>query len=258
MQFIFYIPIFIFGLLIGSFLNCVIYRLGCEKSFTKGRSFCPSCKHSLSWLDLVPLLSYLTLGGRCRYCKKTISAQYPLVELATAFLFVFLFSPGDAIKTIYLFIIISLSVIISVFDLRHYIIPDKVVFPAIAISLLYDSFLLLAERISFGEFLGFVCAGAVSALFFFLVFFLSQGKWMGFGDVKLVLFMGLFLGFPKILVALFLAFMFGGIIGLGLVIFRNKNIRSEVPFGPFLISGMVLSLFIGTNLINWYLSLLII
>ena len=101
-------------------------------------------------------------------------------------------------------------------------------------------------------------AGFLPALFFFLIFFISQGKWIGFGDVKLALFMGLFLGFPKILVALFLAFMFGAIIGVGLIVFGNKTIKSELPFGPFLISGTILALFFGTNIINWYLSFLIL
>lgn len=250
------ILVFIFGLIIGSFLNCVIYRLDSGKSFLKGRSFCPKCKHILAWYDLVPVISYLMLAGKCRYCKKVISIQYPLVELATALLFIAVFNFDHATKTIYLFITLSLFIIIFVFDLKHYIIPDKVVLPAIAISLIYNIFLLLTNDITLRIFLNFIYAGFFPALFFFLLFFLSQGKWMGFGDVKLALFMGLFLGFPKILVALFLAFMFGAIIGLGLIAFGNKTIKSELPFGPFLISGTILALFFGTSLINWYLSFL--
>ena len=258
MELLTFLLVFIFGLAIGSFLNCVIYRLESSRSFLKGRSFCPRCKHVLAWYDLVPLISYLMLAGRCRYCKKTISTQYPLVELATAFLFVATFNFDHITRTIYLFIALSLFVIIFVFDLKHYIIPDKIVLPAIAISLVYNIFLLVTGDITSRIFLNFIYAGFFPALFFFLLFFLSKGKWMGFGDVKLAFFMGLFLGVPKILVALFLAFMFGGIIGLGFVTFGNKTIKSEVPFGPFLISGTILALFFGTRLVNWYLSLLVI
>ena len=173
-------------------------------------------------------------------------------------MFVAVFNLDHATKTIYLFITLSLFIIIFVFDLKHYIIPDRVIFPAIAISLLYDVFLFVSGDINLDKFLNFIYAGFFPALFFFLLFFISQGKWMGFGDVKLALFMGLFLGFPKILVSLFLAFLFGGIIGIGLVILGNKTIKSEVPFGPFLISGTILALFFGTSLANWYLNLIIL
>ncbi len=258
MQFIISFLVFVFGLIIGSFLNCVIYRLGSNKSFLKGRSFCPECKHVLAWNDLIPVISYLMLLGKCRYCKKAISIQYPLIELATAILFVSVFNFDHITRTVYLFIALSLFIVIFVFDLKHYIIPDKVVLPAIVISLVYNAFLLFTGDIVLGKFLNYIYAGFFPALFFFLLFFISQGKWIGFGDVKLALFMGLFLGFPKILVALFLAFMFGAIIGVGLIVFGNKTIKSELPFGPFLISGTILALFFGTNIINWYLSFLIL
>jgi len=259
--------IFIFGLVVGSFLNCVIYRMALQKkmppgpgrkavSFLRGKSFCPQCKHQLNWYDLIPILSYILLVGRCRYCKKMISLQYPFVELATGLLFLALFNPDHIIRTCFLFIVSCFLIVIFVYDIKHYIIPDVIVFPLIGLTLVYNLFLLLTGDYSLSVFLNTIYAGFFSALFFFLIFIVSRGKWIGFGDVKLALFMGIFLGFPNIVVALYLAFFIGGIIGIGLIIVKIKNIKSEIPFGPFLITGTYLTLFFGESLLNWYLNLL--
>ncbi|MBU3934434.1 prepilin peptidase [Patescibacteria group bacterium] len=248
--------IFLFGLIAGSFLNCVIYRLEKRRSFLKGRSCCPKCSHQLNWYDLMPVFSYLLLRGKCRYCKKSISFQYPLIELATGFLFLAVFNPEYAVRTFYLLLVTCLLIIIFIYDLKHYIIPDKIIFPAIAIALFYNLFLLLTGDYSLARFLNMIYAGFWPALFFFLIFFLSRGKWLGFGDIKLVFFMGIFLGFPEVLAALFLAVFFGGIIGIGLIIAKIKKIKSEIPFGPFLIIGTYLALFFGQDLVNWYLNLI--
>lgn len=252
----FNVIIFIFGLLVGSFLNCVIYRLEEGKSFLKGRSFCPKCKHTLIWRDLVPVFSFAALLGKCRYCKTKISWQYPLVELATALLFLTSYNlvGGDGSlsgigATIYLLIISSFLIVIFVFDLRNLIIPDAVIFPAIILAFLYD---ILFLRLNISNFL-YSAFGAV--LFFLAIFLISRGKWLGFGDVKLALFMGLVLGFPNILVAMFLAFFIGAIIGLGLIARKKKTLKSELPFGPFLITGTFLALFWGKELISWYFNL---
>ncbi len=266
---LFSIYIFLIGLVSGSFLNCVIHRLYTKESFLKGRSYCPKCKHLLEWYDLIPVLSYLVLLGKCRYCKKRISLQYPIIEITTALLFLLVFNfqfPAfnkfsifdfqKIVYTLYLLITSCFLIIIFVYDLKHYLIPDKIVLPAIFVSLIYNLLVFLIGDINLKDFLGFIYAGLFSALFFFLIFFFSQGKWMGFGDVKLALFLGLFLGWPKILVALFMAFFFGGIIGVGLIVFKKKTFKSEIPFGPFLISGTMLALFWGQNLIAWYLGLI--
>lgn len=238
--------IFIFGLIVGSFLNCVIYRLEIGKSFLKGHSFCPYCKHELAWYDLIPVFSFLILKGKCRYCKKPISIQYPLVELTTALLFVLIFNPQNLLNTSYLLLTTSFLIIIFVYDLKHYIIPDKVIFPAIVLTLIYNlldtNYLLLNTGLS-----------AVGASAFFLsIYLISKGKWMGFGDVKLSFLMGLHLGFPNILVALFLAFFTGAIIGLILIAQNKKTLKSMVPFGPFLVFGTFLAMFYGEQIINWY------
>jgi len=266
---IFYFLIFIFGLTIGSFLNCVIYRLEKGESFLKGRSYCPNCKHQLSWKDLIPIFSFFELQSKCRYCKQKISWQYPIVETTTGLLFLLIFNSQFLISkqapifsfyflfSIFYFLVsASFLIIIFVYDFKHYIIPDEVIYPAIIISFLYQVFgNWKLETGNFGPMLNPLFSALGASLFFLAIFLISRGKWLGFGDVKLALFMGLFLGFPNILVALFLAFFIGAIIGLGLIFAKRKSLKSEVPFGPFLVLGTFLALFWGNQIINWYLSL---
>jgi len=240
------IIIFVFGLIVGSFLNCLIYRLEKKESFLGGRSYCPSCWHSLNWLDLIPVLSFLLLKAKCRYCQKPISWQYPLVEIATGLFFLLILNFQFSIFNL---IIACFLIVIFVYDLKHFIIPDKVVFPAILVSGLY---LFLRYDASY------IYAAFGAALFFFLFVFLSRGKWMGIGDIKLAFLMGLFLGFPNILVALFLAFLIGAVVGIALITTKKKELKSEIPFGPFLVLGTFIALLWGERLVDWYLRFCLI
>jgi len=235
----FNLVVFLLGLAVGSFLNCLIYRLEKNKSFLQGRSFCPFCHHKLSWPDLIPVLSFLFLKGKCRYCHKKISWQYPLVEIFTGLIFFLIFNFQ---LPIFNFIIAPFLIVIFVYDLKHFLIPDKIIYPAIIITALFNFQIinLLSALAAAGFFLAIVLA--------------SRGRWMGVGDIKLGFLMGLLLGFPNILVSLFLAFMMGAIIGIGLIVFGKKTLKSEVPFGPFLVGGTFIALFWGEQLINWYLS----
>jgi len=244
-----YFFVFLLGWEIGSFLNCVIYRLQTRESFLSGRSYCPHCKHILSWQDLIPIFSFLILKGKCRYCKKKISLQYPLVELATGILFIGVFRitfPNFLLSTFY-FLISSFLIIIFVYDLKHYIISDKIIYPVIGIALFYNIF-------SIKTLINYLFWAVLAAVFFLVIFLISRGKWLGFGDIKLAFFMGLFLGFPNVLVALFFAFFIGAIIGIGLILVGKKTLKSEVPFGPFLVTGTFIALFFGNQIINWYLG----
>jgi len=266
--FLIYFFIFLFGLTVGSFLNCVIYRLALP-SFSlknlgglKGRSYCPYCKHILSWQDLIPIFSFIFLRGKCRYCQKPISWQYPLVELATGILFVFTliyFFPKTSIlvnsamaelTSIYYLVMCCFLIVIFVYDLKHYLIPDQVIYPAIAIAFLYNiyQFTIDNQQSTINNFLSAFGAAA----FFLLIVLISHEKWMGMGDVKLAFLMGFFLGSPNILVALFLAFFIGAIAGLILIGLRKKTLKSEIPFGPFLVTGTFLAMFFGQEIINWY------
>lgn len=250
-----YLTVFILGLASGSFLNCIIYRLEKEESFLKGRSYCPYCQYQLSWQDLIPLLSFLMLRGKCRYCQQKISWQYPLVEFFTGVLFVLVsyYSFPNLIVTIYWLIIACFLIIVFVYDLKYYIIPDKVIFPAIFTVIIWDILSINFFNLYTTKYE--LYSALFAAVFFLLIFLFSRGKWLGFGDVKLALFMGLFLGFPNILLALFSAFFLGAIIGIGLIIFGERTLKSEVPFGPFLVTATFLSLFFGERIISWYLNL---
>lgn len=251
--------IFIFGVCIGSFLNCVIYRLETNKKIN-GRSFCPNCKHKLCWKDLFPVFSFIFLGGKCKYCKGKISWQYPVVEIATGILFlcIYNFTPLNYINLVFLFYIISALIIIFIYDLKHYIIPDKILFPAIIITAVYDIFVQCWLNYGFfnvASFENYFLATIIASGFFFLIFFFSKGKAMGFGDVKLAILMGLLLGLTNVLVALFLAFFVGALTGSGLMALKRKKIKSEIPFGPFLILGTLIALFYGEIIIKWYLNI---
>jgi len=256
-----HIFIFLFGLAVGSFLNCVIYRLETGGTFLRGRSFCPHCKHLLVLRDLIPVFSFLFLKGKCRYCRKPISLQYPLVELATAIIFLLIFwqfisTLFPFITILYFFIIASFLIVIFVYDLKHYIILDRVIYPAVVIAFLYNiyQFTIHHQQSTINNFLS--AFGA--AIFFLIIVLVSREKWLGVGDVKLAFLMGLFLGWPNILLALFLAFFVGAVVGTGLIIFDKKTLKSEIPFGPFLVTGTFLALFWGNELIGWYQGLFLV
>jgi len=256
-----YLFIFLLGLCIGSFLNCTIYRLEQEKKIT-GRSFCPHCKHMLSWKDLFPIFSFLFLRGKCRYCRKKIGIQYPLVELAAGliFLLVFMFQVSsfnfqEIMQLCFMLYVLSSMIVIFVYDLKHYLIPDKVLIPAIVVGVIYRVFEFFAFSSPIG---GYLLAAIIASGFFFVIFVISRGQWIGFGDVKLAVLMGLALGMPYVLVALFLAFFFGAIIGVIMLALEKKSLKSQICFGPFLILGTFITMFWGLQLLNWYLNLFLI
>lgn len=244
----FYILIFILGLSVGSFLNVVICRLETKETIIYNRSYCPQCRVILKWYDLIPVLSFLLQKRRCRYCKKKISWQYPVVEIATACLFLLIFNFKFSIfNLIYYFIIISFLIIIFTYDLKHYIIPNRIVYPAIIISLLY---LLAAAATAYDSLFYYFLSAFIASGFFLTLVLVSKGRWMGLGDVKLAFLMGLILGWPNILLALFLSFLSGSVIGMGLIIFGKKGFKSQIPFGPFLVGSTILVMFYNLYLIN--------
>ncbi|MDD2753098.1 MAG: prepilin peptidase [Candidatus Portnoybacteria bacterium] len=261
MSYLFDIIIFIIGSAVGSFLNVVIFRLE-KEDIVKKRSHCPLCGRVLAWHDLIPILSFIVLRGRCRNCREKISWQYPLVEAATGALFVaiFNFQIADQIDLIYRFFIISCCVVIFVYDLRHYIIPDKVLFPAVIISLIYRLFEV--SGLKAGHLLGigswrleilypYLLSAIAAAAFFLFLALATRGRGMGMGDVKLTFFMGLVLGWPGILFALFSAFFSGAAAGLVLIALKRKTMKSQIPFGPFLVFGTLAALFWGQFLSAW-------
>jgi len=245
---IYYLLIFIFGLICGSFLNAVIYRLHANKSFLKGRSFCPHCQHQLKTKDLVPILSFIALKGRCRYCQKRICWQYPLVELGTALVFCLLFMYfGWSLEFIFYLIISLFLVIIFVYDFRYHLILDKVSITAIILALVFN--LILGFSI-----ISLLLGGLIGGGFFFLQFIVSKGKWIGGGDIRLGILMGFLLGWQKLLVAMFLAYFVGAIFSIVLIFLKKKKLKSHLPFGTFLTAGTFVALLWGQEIIDWYLS----
>lgn len=264
MNYLNFIIIFIYGLLVGSFLNCLIWRLYKEESLM-GRSYCPKCKSKIVWFDNIPVLSYLFLRGKCRQCKKKISIQYPLIELVTAFLFVFvlflnnqiLIINNQAILNNQLFniesllllknlVLVCIMIVVFVIDLRWYLILDKVTIPA-AIFFFFINILLGVSWISL-----LVC-GAIGAGFFLIQFLVSNGKWIGGGDIRLGLVMGFAFGRLDLLIlAMMLAYFIGSFIGVGLMIAGKKSMSSKLPLGVFLSVATLITLFYGENILEWY------
>lgn len=262
-QILFFIFVFFLGTIVGSFLNCLIYRLEIGKSFLKSRSFCPHCKHILSWRDLIPIFSFLILRGKCRYCQNKISFQYPLVEIFSGFLFIAIFwYAKNTIFTVpgflyfcYLLFICCCLIVIFVYDFKYYLIPDEVIYFAILTTIFWFFLSLILKFSILLDIQKAIFSAVFPSLFFLALILISKEKWMGWGDFKLSILMGLFLGWPKILVSLFFAFFIGGILAIFLIMFGKKKMKSEIPFGPFLVSGTFFALFFGEKIMNWYLNL---
>ena len=282
---------FVFGTIVGSFLNVVSERLPKNKS-VRGRSKCDFCKHKLSALDLVPILSFLALRGKCRYCHKKLSWQYPLVELISGLLFVlasylafgfdfFYASPLFLAKFVFLAVLFSCLLSVFITDLKYGIILDEVVLFGSVITFLYLVFVdffptlslffqlkfsseslakslletgFLTERLKyFATDFGITLAGGfLVSLFFFIILVITRGRGMGAGDVKLGFLVGLASGVPLVLVSLFLSFLSGALVSLLLIVLRRRKFGQTIPFGPFLSLGTFLALVIGQQVINWY------
>ncbi|WP_449240723.1 prepilin peptidase [Desulfoscipio gibsoniae] len=238
--------VFILGACIGSFLNVCIYRLPKEQSVAFGPSHCPGCGQRLGVLDLVPLFSYVFLKGRCRYCGRKISARYPLVELITAAFFVTAYHFwGWQWQTVSMWVFFAVLITVSLIDYRYKIIPDEIIIAGCVLGLPLV-FLSGSGKLA-GGLISFFAAG----LLFLSIALLSKGG-MGGGDIKLSALIGLYLGWPNIIVALFISFLFGGIAGIALIALGRKGRKDAVPFGPYLAIGGVVAAFYADRIISWY------
>lgn len=252
------VVVFLFGLGIGSFLNVLVIR-GYAGESLKGRSYCRSCKNTLSPKELIPVFSYLLQKGRCRSCGTAFSSQYALVEFTTALCFVVVFNlsipklyflePLYAIPlTLALLVQISALVYIFVADLKYQIIPNG---PIILLGLWGIAEVIgrfLISNSSSDVFYDIISALSIGLLFASL-WAVSKGKWMGFGDVKLIVPTSLILGFPASLNAFLFAFWLGGLTGIILIVLQRKKLQSHIPFGPFIIVGAILAYLWGPKLI---------
>src|SRR3989344_4769643 len=258
------ILLFIIGLFFGSFLNVVADRLACEQTLG-GRSKCDTCKRKLSWIDLIPIISYALLKGKCRYCQASISIQYPLTEIGTGVIFMLTWILSiNAYPTASIWLhathiaIASFIFVIILSDLRYQIIPDEIHI-ALIICGVVRFFLLNTDpqTVIFFQFLSFplmqkfgmmLVGGMAVMLPLLLIFLITKGNGMGFGDVKFAYIIGFILGTKSGLIALYIGFVIGGIIGLILMLTQKAKLKTKIAFGPFLIIGFYIMLFFSKEL----------
>lgn len=247
--------IFIYGLLIGSFLNVCIYRIPKEESIAFPASHCPNCDTPLRWYDNIPVFSYLFLKGKCRYCSTSISSKYPIVEFLNAIIYLILFYYFHlSIDFIFYALISSTLIVITYIDLEEMIIPDVLVLIILGLSVVQKSLNYFINSVSFnifGSLLGLILAGGL----FLLIVVLSRGG-MGGGDVTLIGVLGFVLGVKNILLTIFLSFILGALISIFLLASKLKTRKDPIPFGPFIILGFFISLLWGNSLIDWYFNLI--
>lgn len=268
-----------FGLAAGSFINAYVWRVhnkllqeetgaktqavSSPSSVFNGRSMCPDCGHQLSAKDLIPVFSWIKLGGNCRYCNNKISIQYPVVEITTAI--IFLFSAwwwpfgieGSVSASIFIvwLVIVTQFIALALYDIKWYLLPDRMVAGLLA-STVVLRLLEAASGLSMDHWLVNPLIGAATAFaIFYGLFALGKGKWMGGGDVKLVFVLGLLLGLSKTLLAMFLAFNIAALFSLSLIVLGQKAKSDKVQFGPFLLLGAWISVLFGSEIIAWYLGL---
>ena len=245
--------LFIFGLIVGSFVNVVIVRMQNGTSPMEGRSACPECGETIAWYDNIPLLSFALLRGRCRHCSKKISWQYPLVELSAAIVFVifgaiaidFDILGQKWIGLILLLFVISCFIVLFVYDLVHMELPVSVLWCAIGGAAAFSVANVLLGATGGGAFaqslVASVLSGAGAFAFFFALSAYSREQWMGAGDAYVAAAIGILLGWPGTFLAMVTAFALGAIVGIGLMAAQKADGKTHVPFAPFLIAGFMLT-----------------
>jgi leader peptidase (prepilin peptidase)/N-methyltransferase len=244
----------LFGAMIGSFLNVFICRLPKEESIITPGSHCPQCSKPIRWYDNIPLVSFLLLRGKCRNCHRSISVQYPLVEGITALLSLLLFIRfGPSLNYVIYFAFVAALVVITVIDLHHQIIPDMISLPGIGVGLL-ASWILPGTSVV-NALLGLLLGGGSLFLVATVYEWLFKREGMGGGDVKLLAMIGAFLGWKAVILTILLSSLIGSIVGIAVILWKGRDFKYAIPFGPFLSLGAVIALFYGENLILWYLTL---
>lgn len=273
-----YVFIGVLGLLFGSFVNALVWRVYLKDkaastknnkgkklpkaSIVNGRSMCPNCKHVLRASDLVPVLSWVFLGGKCRYCKKPISVQYPFVEILTSCLFVVtyifwpftLLSPADYFSFSLFYFLLTLGVALSVYDLKWMILPTHLVYVFNAFSAIYLILSAFSQQ-SWQVLVNGIIGALLFSGFFYLLYQFSKGKWIGGGDVRLAVGLGLILGWQKSIFALTIAAYLGTLVIFMVFLAGRYHKKMKLPFGPFLLAATLLTVLWGQTVIDWYLQL---
>jgi len=240
----YYFLIFLIGLVLGSFFNVIVFRFGTGKSVVKGRSKCLNCGSVIRWFDLVPILSYFILKGRCRKCKKKISPLYPVIEISTAvtLLLLFLNTPVVSYLTALNAFIVLLLVLVVFLDILYFTIPDKI------LILIAASAIMLRFNLNMTDFYWLLISALGLTAFFAILFLVSKGRWIGLGDIKLIFLIGFLLGYPtgylSIVAAVWLATIFSAI----LLIQKKATAKTEIPFGSFLSVSTIIFIIFSNEL----------
>lgn len=250
-----------FGLCFGSFVNALVWRLRNKKDWVRARSVCPNCGHILAWYDLVPVISWLTLRARCRYCKQPISLQYPLVELAAGLVFTlsYIYWPmsfhhGQIVLFIsWLVCAIGLLALV-VYDFRWMLLPNKILYPTAVVAAAGRLIYLIGfEEYKLHSLIWWGLSVLMASGLFWLLFMISKGRWIGYGDVRLGLITGTILSNPaKSLLMILSASVLGTLFVLPAIATGRKNLAAKLPFGPFLIIATFIVLLFGASFIGWY------
>jgi len=241
----------IVGLIIGSFLNVCIFRIPKDESISFPPSHCTSCGTRIKPYDLVPVLSYFILGGKCRKCGEKISIRYPLIELATGITFFLIyFKFGLTIELVKFTLLSCFLIIIGMIDLDTTDVYLSTTLTGIITGLLF----VIITFASGSSYLTFILGGILAGGVIALIIVITHG--MGWGDFEICLLSGLFLGFKSSIVMLFFSFVLGGAIGVLLLLTKKKSRKDPIPFGPFIVMGTFIAMFFGEQIINWYLNFL--
>ncbi|HET9850064.1 MAG TPA: prepilin peptidase [Candidatus Saccharimonadales bacterium] len=261
------IYLFILGVCLGSFVNALTWRLEKGKDWVRGRSQCPHCGHQLAARDLVPLFSWLILRGRCRYCKQSISVQYPLVELAggAVFCLSYIFWPAnlDQAGNLILFItwlVASVGLLaLALYDLKYMLLPSKILYPIFFIAAAGQLIYLIGFAPAKATYaLGWLISVLIATGIFWLIFMVSKGRWIGYGDVRLGLVTGTLLHRPALAVLMiFLASLAGSVIAVPMLAIGKKTLSARIPYGPYLIAATFICLLFGPRLVDLYKQLLL-
>lgn len=240
---------FIYGLFIGSFLNVCIFRIPAGISIVKPPSSCGNCGHRLNYIDMMPIVNYIINKGKCRYCKSPYSMQYPLIELLNGILYALVaLKYGFNLNAIMYCLIVSMLIVISLIDLKHKIIPDSLNITGAIIGIIY---IILNKTIIFDRLIGL----SIGLGLFLAIAVLTSA--MGGGDIKLMAVLGLIFGIKGVLFITLFSFVIGAIISVVLLILKMKSRKDEIPFGPFISLSALIYIFYGTEIINWYLNIIL-
>ncbi len=245
--------IFLFGLAIGSFLNVLISRLPVSESILYPSSHCPACKTPLKIVDLIPILSYILNFGKCRYCGERISLRYLIIETITPILFVLLYFKCHLSIDFFLFLILASLLLVGAFtDMERGIIPDSITILGVIPGIILNTWEGNFNRSLIGMLLGFFLMFIISKVSFYLL----KREAMGDGDIKFSMMLGAYVGPAILLFALFSAYILGALVGISLVLLHIKTLKEEVPLGPAISFASILAIFLGRDILNWYLYMI--